>query len=218
MKKSFVVIGLGRFGLCIVKTLSQLKCDVLAIDQSNDCVARAAEYIQNCAVCDATKKANLHDLSVQNCDHAIVAIGNNLQATILATINLHELGVKKITVRVDDEEYIPVVTRLGATDIIIPEESAAISLSHQIVSDNILDYYKIKKEYGVSQLKVKSSFEPTILIDLDTRNKFDVNIVGIIRNDDFFIPRGTDKIIPYDVLLVVGKANKVLKLDQYINE
>lgn len=218
MKKSFAVIGLGRFGLSIVKTLSELKCDVLAIDQDNERVSKASEYIQNCAVCDATKKVYLHDLAVQNVDHAIVAIGNNLQATILATINLHELGVKKITVRVDDEEYISVVNRLGATDIIIPEESAAVSLAHQIVSDNILDYYKIKKEYGVSQLRVKKGFNPIVLIDLDSRNKFDVNIVGIIRKEDFFIPRGTDKVIGEDILLVVGKATKVLKLDQYLNE
>ncbi len=218
MKKSFAIIGLGRFGLGIVKTLSELKCDVLAIDVRRDSVEKAAEYNNHCVICDATKKANLKELGINNIDHAVVAIGNNLQSTILTTINLKELGVPHITVRVDEEEYISVMERLGATDVIIPEEASSISLANQIVSDNVLDYYKVKKEYSMMQIKVRKLFKARTLIDIDSRNKYNVNIVGIIRNEEFFIPKGTDEIRAEDILLIIGKTNNIIKFDNSIND
>ena len=214
MKKTIAVIGLGRFGLSIVKTLSTLNCDVIAVDINVDCVTKAADYIEHCVVCDATKKASLKEIGVANVDHAIVAIGNDLQATILSTINLKELGVNHITVRIDDEEFASLMERLGATDVIIPEEASAAGLANQIMSDSLLDYYNIDQEYGVAQIKIPSDFVETTLIDMDIRNKFDVNIVGIIRNDKFFIPKGTDSVKQDDVLMICGKRNKILKVDR----
>lgn len=215
-KKSFIVIGLGRFGLAVIKTLSELKADILAIDVNEDCVTLANEYTDACVIGDATKINVLKEIGVSNIDHAVVAIGNNLQATILTTINLKELGVKKITVRVDDEQYKSVMERLGATDTIIPEEASAISLANHILSDNVLDYYKVTKDYSLVQMKLKHNINAT-LIDMDVRNKFDINVVGIIRDELFFIPKGSDKMIKDDVVLVVGLPENIVKFDSFIN-
>lgn len=217
MKKSFIVVGLGRFGLGIVRTLADLKCDVLAIDVDELAVNKAAEFLNNCAICDSTKLSALKELGINDIDHAVVAIGGNFQATILTVINLHELGIKKITVRIDDGEYEPVMERLGATEVVIPEEASALSLAHQIVSDNILDYYQINDDYGVVKLNVSANFKEATLADLDLRNKFDVNIVGLVRGNKFMIPKGTDMICPNDAVLFIGKGPKITKVERFLN-
>lgn len=218
MKKSFLIIGLGRFGIGIVRTLAELKCDLIAIDRDEVVVSKAAEIITHCAICDSTKLSSLKEIGAKNIDHAVVAIGGNLQSTILTVINLKELGIPRITVRVDEDEYISVMERLGATEVIIPEEESAVSLATHIVSDGILDYYKVSKEYGVIQMKVNERFEEMDLIKLDSRNRFDVNIIGIMRGEEFSIPRGTDIVKPGDVLMVMGKDTNLIKFENIMNK
>lgn len=217
MKKSFIIIGLGRFGLGIVKTLSSLKADVMALDVDRERVTKASEYLEHCIICDATKLSNLRELGVSNIDHAVVAIGNNLQATLLTTINLKELGVKQITVRVDDVEYVSVMERIGATEVVVPEEASAHALANQIVSDNIVDYHKVEKDYGLIQIKISPHFNETSLIDLNLRNSYDINVIGIIRDKKFFIPKGQDFLKPLDIVIVIGKTDKITKFDRFVN-
>lgn len=217
MKKSFIVIGLGRFGMSVIKTLNSLTSSVIGVDIDESRVLLASQEIEKCYVCDCTKKSTLEELGVKNVDHAIVSIGNNLQATILTTINLKELGVKKITVRIDDSQYENVMERLGADEIIIPEESAGSMFARQIMSDTILDFYSIDKDFAVVQMSVKSSFKEVTLEDLNARNEFDINIVGITRDGKFFLPKGNDKIQPNDVVMVVGKITKINRFDRRIN-
>lgn len=217
MKKSFLVVGLGRFGMGIVETLSSLKADVMAIDVDETRVIKAGEFIEHCFICDSTKESNLKELGVKNIDHAIIAIGGNMQSTILTTIILKEMGIEKITVRVDDDYFTPVMYKIGATDIVLPAKAAAVSLANQIVSDSIVDYYKILQDFGLVKIKVSEDFEKVTLIDMDLRNKFDINVVGIMRNEKFFIPRGSDFIMPEDTILVIGEHSKIMKFDHYVS-
>lgn len=217
MKKKILVIGLGRFGLNIVKCLTNMNADLLAIDIDQERVEMASEYTQYCEICDTTKLDVLEEIDASSFETAIVAIGS-LQSTFLTVANLSEMDVKRIYVRLESSEYENVIRKLGATDIIIPEISAASSLAHEIVSKNVLDYYEIDKQFGIVQVFIKESFESKTLIDLDLRNKYDINIVGIIRNDKFFIPKGTDTINPKDTILVVGKDSSVMKFESDIND
>ena len=105
MKKTFMIIGLGRFGSCVAKVLAQNKCDIIAVDKDDKSVREISKIINNCVIADSTSLTVLQDLDAGKVDHAIVAIGNNLQASILTIINLKKLGVKKITVRADDLAY-----------------------------------------------------------------------------------------------------------------
>ena len=107
---------------------------------------------------------------------------------------------------------------LGATEVIIPEEASAISLANQIISDSILDYYAVAKNYAMVQVVVGDNFESKTLIELDVRNRFDVNIVGFIKDGDFYLPRGTDVLKSKDIVVVVGTQAKVRKFDAFLNE
>lgn len=218
MKKSFIVIGLGRFGSSVARALDNLNCDILGMDISEDCVTELARDIEHCVIADSTKIATLKELGVASIDHAVVAIGNNLEASILTTMNLKALGVKNITVRSDSQGYQEIFERLGATEVIVPEEASAFSLANQIASDAILDYYSIDNSYAIVQIQVGPKFPSQTLIDLNLRNKFDVNIVGIIHEEKFYIPRGTDYLCPSDIMVLVGTKQKIRKVDAFINQ
>lgn len=218
MKKSFIVIGLGRFGSSVARALEAMNCDVLAVDIKEDSVSRIAMEVPHCLIADSTKLNVLKELGAGSIDHAVVCIGNNLQASILTIMNLRKLGVKRITVRADEEDHKEVYKMLGATEVIIPEEASAISLANQIISDTILDYYVVSEDYAIVKTSVGKEFAQKTLIELDIRNRFDVNIVGIIKNDGvFYIPRGTDALNPGDIVVVVGKKPKIRKFDSFLN-
>ena len=217
MRKTFLIIGLGRFGMAIIKTLGELNADVIAIDVNEKAVEEASSYVEHCAICDSTRINALKEIAADSYDHAVVAIGNNLQATILTIINLKELGIKKISVRVDSNEYVKVMERLGADEIIIPEDEAAISFANQIISDTILEYHPISKDFSMVKIKVGDKFEEHSIVDLDVRNKFDINIVGITRDNVFYQPKATDTIRSGDILTVFGKSSKINKFDRFLN-
>ncbi len=218
MKKSFIIIGLGRFGFNVAKTLGIMNCDVLAIDVKEESVTAVSKFTPHCVIADGTNLNVLRELGAASIDHAVVAIGNNLQASILTIVNLKNLGVKHITVRADVEDHKELYYLIGATEVILPEESAAVSLANQIMSDSILDYYVVADDYAMVKISVSDKFESKSLIEMNIRNAFDVNVVGIIREGaNFFIPRGTDKIIPGDIVVVAGKKPNIRKFDAYLN-
>ena len=220
MKKSIVIIGLGRFGMSMVKTLSESKCDVIAIDNNKDKVAEAGKYIQHAIICDSTNKEHLEEAGIQNVNHAVLCIGKNIQASILTLINLKELGVEKISVRVDSEEYVKVMLSLGATEVMFPERDFGIDVAKRISiknSTSIESYFDLEGGFVHVKFKIREDFEPTLIRDLSPINKFDVIINLIIRDDKVMLPNGDTEILPNDELYVVGKHAKVVKFEEYLN-
>lgn len=218
MKKSFAIIGLGRFGLALARTLVSLKCDVLGIERNTERANKASKYLPNCVICDATKKENLEELGIKNVDEVIIAIGEHLEATILTIINLKELGVKKISVRVDDAIYESAFKRLGADETFTPEEDFGVEYAKTIAkSNNIEDYFEINDHYGIVKFTVKDDFEAKSIVELDIKRKFDVLIVSIIKNEKTLLPHGEDLIEGGNEIYVVGKYEKTLKFENFIN-
>lgn len=218
MKKSFAVIGIGRFGLSIAETLESLGAEVLAIDQNNDAVSRAVESVSRCVICDSTNVESLRKLSIKNIDHAIVAIGSNIQATILTTIALKEIGVKKVTVRVDDMHFASVIKKLGADEVISPELLAGEQLANRVISDNFIDHYNISAEYAVIKVKINSEYKETKLKEMNLRSTFNINIAMISRNGKTFMPDANSMIMANDDILIIGKKSDINKFDRAINK
>jgi len=218
MKKSFLIVGLGRLGLAIVEELSKQNVEIMAIDNNEEAVVKASEFIDHCLICDSTSDTALNQLNLENISHAIITIGSNIQATILTTILLKELGVKKISVRIDDDYYEKIMYKIGADEVIFPERIAGIRYANSVLSDSITDYFNITEGYGIIQIRINGSFRPITLIELDSRNKYDVNIISIKRNKKVFIPKGSDTINPNDEILVIGTNQKITKFNNIINE
>lgn len=217
MKKSFLIIGLGRFGLAITEELAKQNVEVLAIDKNEDAVIKASDFIEHCLICDSTSETALRQIGLDHIDHAIITIGDNIEATILTTILLKELGIKKVSVRIDDEYYVKIMQKIGADEIILPEKIAGVRYANSIISDTFIDYFNIADDYAIVQIYVNEKFKVRTLIEMDSRNKFDVNIISIKRNRRVFLPKGSDTINPKDEILVIGKTNQIAKFDQHIN-
>lgn len=218
MKKTFIVIGLGRFGQSVATTIESLKGDVLAVDVNEEEVRKVSESVTRCAICDSTSLSALRKLGVADITDAIIAIGDNLQASILTLMNLKELGVERITVRISNRNYAPIFERLGADRLVIPEESSGVTLAHSLVSRNVSDYYQIASKYSIVRMKVGDSFTDQSLVEMNARNKYDVNIIGIFRGGEFIIPKAADIVRRGDELLVIGENGKVTRFDKYINK
>ncbi|MDR0832494.1 MAG: TrkA family potassium uptake protein [Bacillales bacterium] len=218
MKKKFLVIGLGSFGQTLVKTLASLKTDVVAIDNNPEALTTVADFVDKAFKADSRNISNLKELGVENFDRVIICVGSTLETTILTFVNLKELGVNKISVKVSDNQQLLIMQRLGADEVILPEEASAISLANKIMSDDFINYYPTADGFGIVQIKLIESFISQSLIEMNVREKFDVNVVGVNRNGSFFIPKGTDILEQGDILVVIGKTGQLNKFNKFLHE
>ncbi|MDY4788169.1 MAG: TrkA family potassium uptake protein [Bacilli bacterium] len=222
MRKSIAIIGLGRFGLSLVKHLSRSKVDVIAIDTNPKAVNEAANYVSQALICDSTNENGLKEIGVQNVDHAIIALGQNdpntIVTTIVTTILLKNLGVPLITVRLDNPYYEKTLYNLGATSIFSPLEIAGEKLATKVASNSLIDYYNITDGFNVFDLVVGDSVTPISLIDLEAPRRWGVNIILIKRNGKAFVPKAQDELCPKDHVFAFGKDIGVAALDTFLHD
>jgi trk system potassium uptake protein TrkA len=219
MKKEFAVIGLGRFGGSICRSLSEQGAEVLAMDVDEDKVNEYSEIAAHAVVADSTDEGVLKDLGIRNFDHVIVAIGDNIQASILTTLILNELGVKQITVKAQNDYHEKVISKIGAHHIVHPERDMGKRIAHNIMSTNVLDYLELSDEHSIVELIAGEKMNEQSLIDLDIRAKFGCNIVGMKRGKEIIVsPRANELIQKGDILIVIGADNDISRLEKYYGE
>ncbi len=203
--KSFVVIGLGRFGMQVAKRLCQQGCEVLAIDRSADLVQHLSEDVTQAVVADARDKDILRALDVKNFDCAVVAIGANLGDSVLATMNLKELGVPQIICKAHDETHRHVLEKLGADRVVIPEQENADRLAKSLSSVNVLDYIELSADYGIIEVPVPAAWSDKSLMELNVRAKLGVNILSVKRDGNINVSPAADfRFAKGDIMLVLG--------------
>lgn len=216
-KKSFAVIGLGQFGRAVVEELVDNGMDVIAIDSDEDVVKKVANLIPTVFVADSTNEKALKELGIDDVDAAIVAYGDNKEASVLTTVILRELGIAQIIVRVDDDYYVPIMKKLGATEVITPQKAAGIALANRLGNEDYKDFYKLDDKYSVVSIVVNTNYVPETLIKLDPKNNYGINIVLIVRNNKSFVPGGSDSLLPGDTCYVVGSTKEIRHFRQIIN-
>jgi trk system potassium uptake protein TrkA len=216
-KKSFAVIGLGQFGRAVVEELVDNGMDVIAIDNNEEIVKKVASLIPTVFVADSTDEQALKDLGIADVDAAIVAYGSNKEASVLTTVILRELGISQIIVRVDDDYYVPIMKKLGATEVITPQKAAGVALANRLGNEDYKDFYKLDDKYSVVSIVISNSYVPETLIKLDPKNNYGVSIVLIIRNNKSFVPGGSDSLLPGDTCYVVGNTKEIKTFRSAIN-
>ncbi len=205
MRKEFVVIGLGRFGGGIVKELISQGADVMAIDLSPERVDNFAQIATQAVVADTTDEAVIKSLGLRNFEHVIVAIGEDIQSSILTTLILKELGVQQITAKANNDYHEKVLRKIGADYVVHPERDMGIRIANNILSNNVLDYLELSDEHSIMEIKASERLAGRSLVDLDIRAKYGINIVGIKRGEEIIItPEPTDPIMMGDLLIVIG--------------
>ena len=203
--KSYIVIGLGRFGAEVAQRLCQLGCEVLAMDSSSELVQSISNDVTHAVVGDARDKSVLRALDAGAFDCAIVAIGGDLAASVLATMNLKELGVGRIVCKAHDETHREVLKKLGADQVVIPEQEQAYRVARSLSSQNVLDYIELSDDYGIIEVPAPESWVDKSLKELNVRAKLGVNILAVKRDSkinvspsaDFAVSRG-------DIMVILG--------------
>ena len=203
--KSYMVIGLGRFGTQIAKKLCELGCEVLAVDESSELVQQISGDVTHAVVADAQDKEVLRALGASKFDCAIVAIGGSLADSVLATMNLKELNVPKIVCKAHDEIHRKVLLKVGADQVVIPEKEQADRLAKSLSSLNVLDYIELSDEYGIIDVPAPACWIGKTLKELNVRAKLGVNILAVRREGHINISPSADyQIQSEDIMVVLG--------------
>ena len=203
--KTYVVIGLGRFGSALSRQLCMLGAEVLAMDVQSSLVQQLANDVTQAVVGDAQDKEVLRSLGVRNFDCAVIAIGDNLAASVLITMNLKELGVPYIVCKAHDETHRRVLEKLGVDRVVIPEQEHAQRLARSLNSHNVLDYIELSKDYGILDVPAPKSWVGKNLKDLNVRAKLGVNIIAVENDGKTNVSPAADyQIRQGDMLVVLG--------------
>lgn len=214
--RSYIVVGLGRFGTEVARRLWELGCEVLAIDYNSDLVQQISSNVTQAVVGDARDKEVLKALGAGDFDCAIVAIGNSLGDSVLATMNLKELGVPYVVCKAHDETHRQVLLKLGADKVVIPEQEQANRLARNLSSPNVLDYIELSDACGIIDMPAPGAWIGKSLKDLNVRAKLGVNIIAVKQGSRINVSPGAEyEIQPGDVMVVLGDVaalNAVQKL------
>ncbi|MDT8859573.1 TrkA family potassium uptake protein [Alkalihalobacillus sp. MEB130] len=214
IKKQFAVIGLGRFGSSVCKELYKLGHQVLAIDSKEEKVNDMTRYSTHSAIANGTDEKALQSLGIRNFDYVIVAIGDDIQSSILCTLLLKEFGVTNVWVKAQNYYHERVLEKIGADRIVHPEQDMGIRIAQHLTSEKIVDYIELSADYSIVELIATDKVANKSLIDLDVRAKYGCTILGIKRGEDINIaPTPTDQIEKSDILIVIGHKNDLKRFE-----
>ncbi len=216
-KKQYAVLGLGIFGSSVAKTLSKYDCEVLALDHDIKCVNRLADVVTQAMQCDITDIDQLRTSGVSECDVAIVGMGNHLEETVLAIINLKELGVPYVVAKAKNKRYMQIFLNVGADRIVRPEKEMGRQIAKSLLSNNIVEMLDIDDEFSLVEIEAPVSWVGKSLKDLDARRRYGINVLGIRQpqNKKLSLNPDADYIIDAcDHLVVIADSETFSNLDE----
>lgn len=212
-RKEFVVFGLGKFGLSVAKALSDNGCQVMAVDSVQSKVEEIAPDVTYAVCTDITDAEAIHSLGISNFDGAIIAIGENLEASVLATIMSKEMGIPYVLAKAQTELQAKVLKRVGADKIIFPEKETGMRIAHNLVSGNFFDAVELSNKYSMMDLDVPEEWVGKTLRELNLRATKKINVIGVKYDAEFEITPDPDQPLNADdVLVVIGKNQMLTRL------
>ncbi len=211
----FVVIGLGNFGYNVATSLFELGNQVLAIDLNSKKIEQIKDKVTQAVVANVKDKEALSEFLSSDVDAAIVSLGDKLEASILTTLYLRDLGIKKIIVKAINDDHGQILRLIGATEVIYPEKEEATRLAQRLTTPNLIEHIPLASEYSIMEMVVPDKFAGKSLKELQLRSKYKVEVIAIkdVLHDTLQLIPGADvKIKPDNVLIVIGKKPDINKL------
>ena len=217
--KSYAVIGCGRFGTTLARTLMELGNEVMAVDSNADIVQEMSEDVTYAVQADVMDESTLKELGLSNFDVVVVSIGSDIQASIMASLIAKELGVKKLIAKAQSILHGKVLEKIGVDKVIYPERDMARRLAHNLSSRNILDYIELSSEYNIMEITSLNSWWGKTISELDLRSKYGINIVALKRGVKIDVsPNPDEEILEGDILLIIGNTNDLIKIENKAGE
>ncbi|APM39725.1 potassium channel family protein [Clostridium kluyveri] len=216
-KKQYLVVGLGRFGKSIARTLYELGNDVLAVDSREDNVQDITPYVTQAVEADATEEENLKALGVNNFDVAIIGIGADIQSSVIVTLLLKEMGMKFVLAKANTDLHAKILYKIGADKVVFPEKDTAVRIAHNLVSNNMLDFIALSPEYRAAEILCIKKWIGKNLEQLNIRSKYGINIIMIKRGDNINVSPASDFVfLEGDIIVAIGGQKEIEKLENSI--
>ncbi len=227
MNKKFAVIGLGDFGLSIAISLAEKGAEVVAVDRNMEIIEDIKDKVTYAVKMDSTEERALRSIGIEKMDAVIISIGTNFEDTILTSVLLLQMGVKKVVARASSKIQEKILNKLGVHHVVTPEFEVANKVANTLLSDDILDYVPIGEEYNILQIKTPKAFVGKSLQEINLRIRFNLNLITIKRSytiqDEatgeetvkqriYGVPTSTTVLEANDVLVLFGKEKDIKKI------
>ena len=212
--KTYLIVGLGRFGTAVALKLQELGNEVMVIDENEEQVQKLSDKVTYAVVGDARDEGVLESLGVRNLDCAIVAIGQDLAASVVITLNLKSLGVPQVICKAQDDLQKRAMEKLGADRVVIPEREMGLKLAQNLTSSSVLDYVELSKDCGLAEIITPKPWAGKTLLEIDVRKKFGVTVAGLRKADGdltVFVDANY-KLNSDDELLLVGNNEDLARV------
>lgn len=187
INKSYAVFGLGRYGIAVAKELVNNGADVLAVDIDEDIVNSAVADIPFCRCADITDPEVIKQLGISNVDVVVIAMANNLEASVMSVILCKEAGVKMVIAKCADEMQGKILCKVGADKVVYPENESGVRLAKNLLSAGMVDLIDLSDDISVIEIPVREKWVGKTLIELDLRKKYAINIIAIRNGEDILI-------------------------------
>lgn len=207
--KSFMILGAGRFGRSLAETLVHLGNEVAIVDEDEDIIQDIADNVTHAFIGDCSDENALKAFGVSNYDTVVVALSENMTASILATVTLKELNAKYIIARAIDNTHKKILEKIGADMIVMPEHEMGKKIAHQITSSKFLDYIELSDKYSIAEIECPSKWMSKTLKELDIRGKYKINVIAVERDDQIIIPNAEYKFNTSDILVTLGNNKDI---------
>ena len=202
-RKSYAVIGLGKFGESVAIELAQSGADVLALDINAEKVHEIAPLVTRAMQVDICDVETINTLGLSNMDGVIVAITGNLNASVMATILCKEAGVPYLIAKIGDPIHATILTKVGADKVIIPEKESGVRVAHTLLSSNLIDFIELSDKVNMIEINIRPEWIGKSLKDLKLRQKYNINVIGIRENNELKMNINPDKIFEGDCSLII---------------
>lgn len=213
--KTFVVIGLGRFGTAVATELSALGHEVLAVDGEEENVQKVADQVTHAVTGDARDPAVLRALGVRNYDCAIVAVGDDVGNSALITLNLKDIGVKRVICKAQSHVHRKVLEKIGADRVLFPEHEMGVKLAQGLSSSSVLNFIELSEDYGIVEITIPKVWQGQTIKDLDIRARYHVNIIAVRRGAEGELniaPGAEYRLESGDVVVTLGRNDDINRL------
>lgn len=215
-KKQYLVVGLGSFGRSVALTLIENGCEVLVLDQDSEKIRLIADSVTGAVEGNVNDPDIISNLGIRNFDGAVVAMGDDLEASILATMIIKELGIPHVLVKAQNELHAKILRKVGANMVVLPEKEMGIRYANNIAHGNFYDAIELSQDMSMMELNVHTDWVGKSLKQLNMRAKYKINVIGIKREEGFDVnPDADEPLNANDILVAIGRNDMLERVAEY---